>query len=346
MTENDLETPAVLVDLDRVERNLERWQRYADDAGLSNRPHIKTHKSVELARRQLRLGASGICCQKLGEAEVMVEGGINDVLVPFNLLGKGKLQRLASLLQLARISVSADDEGLLPGLARAARDAGKELAVLVECDTGYRRAGVQTPGAAATLAERIENTDGLRYGGLMTYPSPPSALDFFAEAVERTPFETPCVSGGGTPEMWRAAELRPVVTEYRVGTYVYNDRNTIASGAATIDDCALTVVTTVVSRPARGRAVLDAGSKTLTSDLGLEPGHGLILEAPASMIPVLSEEHGHVELGPEDALALGDRVHIVPNHVCPVSNLADEVWVVRDGEILDRWTVDARGRST
>ena len=145
--------------------------------------------------------------------------------------------------------------------------------------------------------------------------------------------------------MWHAAELRPLVTEYRVGTYVYNDRNTVGAGAAAVEDCALAVLATVVSRPAPGRAILDAGSKALTSDLGPEPGYGLILEAPGSTIARLSEEHGHVELGSDDELALGDRVHVVPNHVCPVSNLFDEAWLVRGGEVVDRRPIDARGRS-
>jgi D-serine deaminase-like pyridoxal phosphate-dependent protein len=145
--------------------------------------------------------------------------------------------------------------------------------------------------------------------------------------------------------MWESAALRPTISEYRVGTYVFFDRNCLAEGAARPDDIALTVLTTVVSRPARERAILDAGSKTLTSDTSFEPGYGLILEAQRSRIARLSEEHGHVELADGDALELGQRVHVVPNHVCPAVNLADELWVRKDGAIVDRWPVAARGRT-
>lgn len=145
--------------------------------------------------------------------------------------------------------------------------------------------------------------------------------------------------------MWRAAGLRPTVTEYRVGTYVYHDRNTIAAGAATVDDAALTVLATVVSRPTRGRAILDAGSKALAYDPGPDAGHGLVLEAPRSQIETLTEEHGHVRVADGDALELGRRVRVLPNHVCVVSNLFDEVWAARGGRIVERWRVAARGRS-
>jgi D-serine deaminase-like pyridoxal phosphate-dependent protein len=345
VTEAELETPALVVDLDRVERNLERWQRYADEAGLASRPHVKTHKSVELARLQLAYGARGVTCQKLGEAEVMVKAGIDDVLVPYNLMGESKLRRLAGLLARARVAVSVDDAALLRGLAGAARDAGRELEVLVECDTGFGRAGVQTPAAAAALGQTIGATSGLVFAGLLSYPSPPGARAFLEEALEVADLERPWVSTGGTPTMWNAAELRPVVTEYRVGTYVYNDRNTIAAGVASVDDCALTVLTTVVSRPTGDRAILDSGSKALAADQTAAGGHGLILEAQASTIAKLSEEHGHVELAPGERLELGDRVHVVPNHACVVSNLFDELWVTRGGEVVDRWAIDARGRS-
>jgi D-serine deaminase-like pyridoxal phosphate-dependent protein len=343
----DVDTPAVVVDVDRLQRNLERWQAHCDAVGLANRPHVKTHKSVEIARRQVALGARGITCQKLGEAEVMADAGIDDILIPYNLLGAAKLERLAALARRIDVAVSVDDERLLSGLEAAAGLSG-EIRVLVECDTGLGRAGVSTPEAAAALAGAIERRDGLRFGGFLTYPSPPGAVAFLAEAERQARsagLDVEAISAGGTPAMWASGELRPAVTEYRVGTYAFHDRATVAAGAASTDDVALTVRATVVSRPAADRAVLDAGGKALSQDRCSEPGFGTILEAPASVVEWLSEEHAVVSVAPGDALELGQQVRIVPNHVCVVVNLADELVV--HGETLPptSWPVDARGRS-
>lgn len=336
-----IETPAAVVDLDRLERNLARWQSYCDDAGLRSRPHVKTHKCIEIARMQVELGARGITCQKLGEAEVMVDAGLDDVLIPYNLLGDEKLRRLTALLERAQVSVTVDDAAVLPGLARAARDAGRELRVLVECDTGLGRAGVQTPEAAIALARRIE--DPLRFGGLLTYPVLERTLAFLSEAAETLEPET--ISVGGTPTMWSAAELTDVANEYRAGNYAFYDRNSVAAGAATLDDVALTVHATVVSRPAPDRALLDAGSKCLSSDRGPDDAMGLILEAPSSAVVKLDEEHAYVRLAEGDSLELGERVRVVPNHACVVSNLFDELVAERAGEVEGVWRVAARGRS-
>jgi D-serine deaminase-like pyridoxal phosphate-dependent protein len=336
-----IDTPAAVVDLDRLERNLARWQQYCDEAGLRNRPHVKTHRCVEIARMQVGLGARGITCQKLGEAETMVDAGIDDVLIPYNLLGEEKLRRLTALLERARIAVTVDDAALLPGLAQAARDAARELMVLVECDTGLGRAGVQTPEAAIELARAIE--EPLRFGGLLTYPVLEGTAAFLSAASEQLEPET--VSVGGTPSMWSAAGLAGVANEYRAGNYAFYDRNSVAAGAATLDDVALTVHATVVSRPAPDRALLDAGSKSLTSDRGPDDAMGLIVEAPSSPIVQLNEEHAYVQLAESETLELGQRVHVVPNHACVVSNLFDELVVERGGTVEAFWQVAARGRS-
>jgi len=333
----ELDTPVAVVDLERVDRNLGRWQAYCDRVGFANRPHIKTHKSAEIARRQVELGAVGVTCQKLGEAETMADAGLTDILLSFNIVGDLKLARLAALLERVAMTVTVDDEALLRGLQRAA--AGRELGVLVDCDTGFGRTGVPTPERAAELARAVERTDGLRFDGYFTYPAPPGTLEFFEAASALV--EPRVVSVGGTPKMWEAEELRPTATEYRAGTYAFHDRATVAVGAATLDDVALTVRATVVSRPASDRAILDAGSKALTSDPGPGDGHGTILEAPSSTIERLNEEHAYVRLAPGDRLELGQQVSVVPNHACVVSNLFDEFVLAGGG----RLRVDARGNS-
>jgi len=309
---------------------------------------VKTHKCVEIARRQLATGAAGLTCQKLGEAEVMADAGFDDLLIPFNLVGEPKLDRLQALLRRVALTVSVDDERLLDGLAGAVAGAGRELGVLVECDTGLGRVGVGSPEAAVALASEIARRDGLRFEGFLTYPSPRAAVEFLAAAVagaEAAGLEVRSVSAGGTPSMWKAGELRPAVTEYRVGTYAFYDRNSVGAGAASLDDVAMTIRATVVSRPASFRAILDAGSKALAFDPSPAGGHGLILEAPNSSIVNLNEEHGYVDLSPGDSLELGQQVRVVPNHTCVVSNLFDEFLVEQGRDIVGRWTIDARGRS-
>ena len=341
----DVATPAAVVDLDRLESNLARWQAYCDERGLANRPHIKTHKCVEIARRQLELGARGVTCQTLHEAEVMVDAGIDDVLIAYNVVGGRKLEQLAMLLGRARVRVIADDEALLSGLAGAAADAGRELAVLVDCDTGLGRTGVPSPEAAAELAAAIARTPGLRFAGLLTFPAPEGARDFLAAAasrIERRGLDVENVSVGGTPTMWSAGDLQPLVTEYRVGTYAFNDRNTVLAGVAALDEIALTIAATVVSRH-DGRAIIDAGSKALSADTSTQGGFGLVLEAPSSTLERLNEEHGYVVLAGGDVLELGQQVRIVPNHVCVAVNLFDEIVGVRNGAIELRWPVE-RGR--
>jgi D-serine deaminase-like pyridoxal phosphate-dependent protein len=315
-------TPALIVDLDLLESNLARWQEHCDRTGLANRPHVKTHKCVEIARRQIELGARGVTCQTLYEAEAMVDAGIDDVLVPYNVVGDGKLERLAALLGRSHVGVTVDDAALLAGLSLAAGRAGSELAVLVDCDTGLGRTGVRSPAEAAGLAREIARTPGLRFAGLLTFPSPPGASAFLEEAVAligRGGLAVETVSAGGTPTMWSSGGLRPLVTEYRAGTYAFNDRNTVRAGAASLDD---------------------AGSKTLSSEAAGD-GFGLVVEAPGARVVRLDEEHGYVE--PAGDLELGQQVRIVPNHVCLAVNLADELVAVRDVEIVARWPVE-RGR--
>lgn len=344
----ELETPAVLVDLDVAEANIDRFQAYCDEHGLKLRPHIKTHKLPMLAKRQLEAGAVGVTCQKVSEAEAMLsEGGIDDILITYNIVGATKLARLRALSERVRLSVVADSAAVAEGLSVAFADAPAPLGVLVECDTGAGRCGVAAPDAAAKLAALIDGLPGLRFAGLMTYP-PEGREDEVArwlqEAKSRCEAQgltVETISSGGSPGMWRAGAAP--ATEYRIGAYVYNDRSLEARGACGWGDCALTVLATVVSVPAGNRAVIDAGSKVLTSDLlGLE-GHGHVLGRPDIRIASLSEEHGvlHAE---KIGLTVGERVRIVPNHACVVSNMLDRVELVRGARHVGAAPVVARGK--
>lgn len=349
MTFPQIDTPAVLVDLDIAEANIDRFQAHCDQHGLKLRPHIKTHKLPMIAKRQLDAGAIGITCQKISEAEAMIaEGGIDDVLITFNILGDTKLARLRALAERVRLTVVADNSATVDGLARAFADSPNALSVLVECDTGAARCGVATPKAARDLAQYISQQPGLAFGGLMTYPPVGAEAEvqrWLVEAkslIEAAGLDVPTISNGGSPGMWQAQEVS-IATEYRIGTYVFNDRSLQARGICSWDDCALSVLVTVISVPSEGRAVIDAGSKVLTSDLlGLD-GHGHVLGRPDIHIAGLSEEHG-VLTADAINLQVGDRLRIIPNHVCVVTNMLDEVQLIRGSEHLGPCPVAARGQ--
>jgi D-serine deaminase-like pyridoxal phosphate-dependent protein len=344
---SDLDTPVLTANLDAVERNIARMQAYCDEHGIALRPHVKTHKLPELAHKQLEAGARGITCQKLGEAEVMADAGIDDILISFPLVGEAKAQRLAALAQRITISTVGDSAAVANGLSSVLAQHGAEVGFLVECDTGNGRTGVQTPEEAAELAELVDALPGLRFAGLMTYPMPPESVAWLRaarELIEAAGLTVDCVSVGGTPTAMQTHAVDGV-TELRPGTYVYGDRACIANGSVPLADCALRVIATVVSRPVPGRAILDAGSKTLTSDLAAgAAGHGLLVEHPEADVYLLNEEHGMVDVSRcASPPQVGDRVTIVPNHACTTANLHDEVVMHRGGEIVETLRVAARG---
>ncbi|MGZ2504826.1 D-TA family PLP-dependent enzyme [Rhizobium leguminosarum] len=346
----DLSTPRPVIDEDRLAANISRVQSYMDQHGLNFRPHIKTHKIPALAVAQVAAGAKGINCQKVTEAEVFAEAGFEDILITFNILGPQKLERLAKLNErISALKVVADSEVTVDGLA-AHFSGHKPLNVLVECDTGGSRCGVQTPSEAASLAKRIAAADGLIFGGIVTYPKPQSAAAveaFIAETLEQLTSEgitCPIVSNGGTPSLFEA-HLVTSATEHRAGTYIYNDRQMVRMGHCTEDDCAMHVLATVVSRPNADRAVIDAGSKALTSDLQGFSDYGLIVGYPEARISSLSEEHGMIDLsnctGPRPQI--GQKLFIIPNHTCVVSNLFDTMVFHRGGIVTRVEEVAARG---
>jgi D-serine deaminase-like pyridoxal phosphate-dependent protein len=348
----DIDTPAVLIDLDIVDANIARVQGLADAAGLKLRPHVKTHKLPRLARAQVAAGAIGITAQKLSEAEAMADGGLTDIFLPYNILGPAKLARLQALHARVTLSVTADSLHTVQGYAQAFTDPAHPLPVLIECDTGNGRCGIQSAAEAVALARAIAKSPGLHFAGLMIYPKRgavettqawlPPAIAALTEAG----LPPAIISTGGTPDMARMADI-PGGSEHRPGTYIYNDRMQVGWGAATLDDCALTVLATVVSRPTPTRAILDAGSKALAADTGPLPGHGHITAYPQAIITALNEEHAIVDFSASPTRPrIGEVVRVIPNHACVVSNLFDEVHLIRGDTVEEVARVTSRGKLT
>ncbi|MCA0271806.1 MAG: D-TA family PLP-dependent enzyme [Proteobacteria bacterium] len=343
-------TPMPVIDEDRLAANIARAQAYMTAHDLAFRPHVKTHKIPAVAEAQLAAGAVGINCQKLTEAEVFSDAGFQDILITYNILGPARLVRLKALNdRVASLRVVADSAVTVAGLA-AAFAGPKPLRVLIECDTGGGRVGVQSPEAALALAERIAAAPGLRFDGLLTYPAVGGAerVEAFLSAamalLAANGIDCPIRSNGGSPDIWKA-HLVPSATEHRAGTYVYNDRSMVRAGECTHGDLAMHVLATVVSRPTPVRAVLDAGSKALTSDLLGFPDHGEIEGLPGARIVSLSEEHGVVDLSACTAPLpeVGEMVRVIPNHTCVVSNLFDRMVFHRGGVVTRVEPVAARG---
>ena len=345
-----VDTPAVLIDIDTVKSNITNFQNHCDTNGLKLRPHIKTHKIPKFAKLQIDAGAVGITCQKISEAEAIIsEGKINDILITFNIIGNEKVQRLLNLSDRVKLSVVADSEDCLEGLSRFFKNSQKNLDVLVECDTGAERCGVITPDAALFLANKIKDLPGLSFAGLMTYP-PVGKMElvnsFLTDAkqkIEETGLVVKTISVGGSPDMWESCKI-PIASEYRIGAYIYNDRSLIDKKTCKLSDCALTVLATVVSTPTPYRAVIDAGSKVLTSDLFGLKGHGLILDHPSLIISELSEEHGCIISEKPTGLSIGQKIRIIPNHTCVVSNMLDHVILIKDEQVVGIEKVIARGK--
>jgi D-serine deaminase-like pyridoxal phosphate-dependent protein len=360
MRVQDLDTPAVVVDLDVLESNIARMAAYCRSAGFALRPHIKTHKIPEIARLQIAAGARGITVAKVGEAEVMVAAGIDDVLIAYPVIGADKARRVAALARRAKVAVALDGVESARALSGAAAEAGATVGVLVDLDVGFHRTGVPTVAATADLARAVSRMPGLRFAGLFCYPghirgpaeqqAPALAavqalLAEARDALAAGGLPVEVVSSGSTPTA-RHSGLTPAATEIRPGTYVFNDVSYHSVGANTLDECALTVHMTVVSTAVAGQAILDGGTKTLTSDrcAGKIEGHGHVRELPDAVIVKCNEEHGWVDVSRcSRPPKVGDRVSVIPNHVCPVVNLHDTVHGVRNGVVEVSWRVAARG---
>lgn len=343
-------TPCAVIDLDIVEQNIANAQRRCDDAGVANRPHIKTHKSPILAKMQLQAGAIGITCQKLGEAEIMFDAGIEDIVIATNLLGAARSGRLAELQRRVALKVCADNHVTLAEYAKAAARAERPMDVMIECDTGQNRAGVETPAEALALAETIKANPMLNLAGLLfypmldTWPQTQVFLNDMRQGLLELGMNARIISTGGTPNFINIGNLEGA-TEHRAGTCIFNDRMMIAAGMATLDNCALKVYSSVVSRAGAERGILDAGSKTLTTDNGGLEGFGYIIEHPDAQIIKFSEEHGFLDLSKcQIKPDIGEVVRVIPNHVCVAVNMVDNLVAVRGGEITDVIPVAARGK--
>jgi D-serine deaminase-like pyridoxal phosphate-dependent protein len=358
----DLETPIPVVDLDRLARNLDRAAAYATAHNLALRPHIKTHKSPRIASEQLKRGAVGVTCATPFEAEVMSEV-CDDILVAYPPVGAPRATRLAMLPDTVKVTVALDSLKAIDDVAAAARDTDRPISVYVELDLGMHRVGVPRVDDAIALARAVCERPPLEFEGIAFYPGHvrdavgqqaaklaqlDATLRDALQSFDRAGVRPTVVSGGSTPTMWNTHELYGV-TEFRPGTYVYNDRTTAAIGACDWDDCAFTVLATVVSTAVPNQAVIDAGTKAL----GREPmrgtdsadGFGCVLGRPDVIVKGMSEEHGILDLSSTDwQPRVGEKVRVIPNHVCIVVHLNDIIAGIRGDAVETTWPVTARGR--
>ncbi len=343
-TIHDLETPSVLIDLDLMEANIVTMQSRCDALGIAFRPHIKTHKIPDIARRQLEAGAKGIACQKVSEAEVFAEAGFDDIQIPYNIVGARKTRRLAALASSAKVTVTVDSQAVIDGIAAAAQEVGSTIHMMVELVSLGERTGT-TPEAALALAKRIGATDNLRFAGLMIYPSDaairPRLLETLA-LLEAAGIAVEVVSGGGSGAI-SDMHVLPELTEMRVGTCVFWDWNSVSAGYVGFDKCAMRVRASVVSANEPSRVILDSGSKSIQSETIAEQ-FGYIAEYPAARLYKVNEEHGYVDFSACDSLpTVGAIVHIIPVHTCVVANLHNQLYGLRGDAIEVIWDVAARG---
>ncbi len=356
----ELDTPCIVIDLDQAERNVTRMQAIAQKAGVKLRPHTKTHKSAFFAHMQLEAGAAGITCAKLGEAEVMADAGCTDILIAYPLIGTQKMDRLTRLAaRVERLTVSLDSYEVAEALSAVGERLGRPLGVYLEVDTGQHRVGRQPGTDAIQFARGLDRFPGIRLTGVMSHAGPTWKGQDDAEnrryARQEVAWLTEIKAALGRPDLEISVGATPTahlvgqtegVTEMRPGTYIFYDRNSMALGLAREEDCAMRVLTTVVSQTAAGRAVIDAGSKSLAMDPHRDGGHGHVVGLPLVSVARLTEEHGQLEYPAGTSLRVGQRLEVIPNHVCPAVNLFDQAYGVRNGQVVTTISIDGRGKNT
>lgn len=362
---HELDTPALLVNAGVLLRNLMDMAEFTEAMGIQLRPHTKAHKLVPIAQKQLELGATGITVSKLGEAEAMVEAGITDILIAYELVGEAKMERLLNLMEKAEIRVAVDSMDGAALLNTACASRGKELKVLIEVDTGLHRCGTLPGEETLKLAKELAQFPHLKLIGIMTHAGQVYGAGNWdeirrigemeggemvktADLLRANGIEVEVVSVGSTPTAKIAGAVKGI-TEVRPGNYVFYDAIQVGLTTAVEEDCALTVLATVISRPAPDRVVIDAGSKALALDQGAHGkssvrGFGIVKRQSEVVIERLSEEHGILRVPTDSPLKVGDRIEVIPNHACPVINLFDEVNVVQMDDVVDVWPIHARGR--
>ena len=362
MNVSELDTPALLIDLDVMERNLEHVAGYAREHGLRMRPHTKTHKIPALARRQIALGAAGLSVAKVGEAEVMIAAEPPELLVAYPVLGWRKLDRLLPLARRTRVTVSLDSATAARQLSEAAREARVEVGILAEADVGLGRMGLQPGAELIELAKCVDSLSCVRLDGFTFYPGHiksmngdgEQAVKKLADVVagirddfDRAGLCRDVVSGGSTPTLFHS-HLVTGLNEIRPGTYIFNDRNTVACGSSSLEDCAASIMVTVISTARANGMMVDGGSKTFFSDKLITGGDDLfghVVDAPQARFFRMNEEHGYIDLSDaERGFQIGNRVRIIPNHVCVAMNLHEWVYGVRGEQVEQVWKVEGRGK--
>lgn len=356
----ELDTPCIAIDLDQAERNIRRMQAIADAVGVKLRPHTKTHKSPFFAQMQVAAGAAGITCAKLGEAEVMADAGFADILIAYPLIGAQKMERLAALARrVDRLIVTVDSEEVARALSAVGEQLGRSIDVYLEVDTGQHRVGRQPGDDAIGFARALDRFPGIRLAGIMSHAGPTWKAGSEAESADFARREAGAliavkaalgrpeleISVGATPTAHLVSEVGGT-TEMRPGTYIFYDRNSLGLGLVQETDCALRILTTVVSHAAPDRAVVDAGSKSLAMDPHRDGGHGHVAGRPEIAVAKLTEEHGQLEFPAGTPIAVGQRLEIIPNHVCPAVNLFDRAYGVRNGRVVCEINITGRGKNT
>ena len=362
MRVSDLDTPALLIDLDIMERNLARVADYARAHDLRLRPHTKTHKIPALGRRQVELGAAGLTVAKVGEAEVMLGAEPPEMLVAYPIIGRRKLDRLMEVARRTRLTVALDSLFVARQLSDAARSAQVNVGVLAEADVGLQRVGVKPGQELVDLSQGIARLPYLTLEGVAFYPG---HIKDFSEQGQRDMEELRAtvqaiiaalkgaglpprvVSGGSTPTLFHSHEVTGV-NEIRPGTYIFNDRNTAAMGACALGDCAASILVTIVSTARKGQVIIDGGSKTFSSDRQVgstEVSFGHVVEAPEAVFTKMNEEHGFVDVRrTRGEFTVGDRLHVIPNHICVAMNLHETVYGIRGDQVVETWKVEGRGK--
>ena len=355
-----LDTPAILVDLDIVDANIARMAAFARRTGLALRPHIKTHKSLAMARRQMEAGAVGVCCATASEAEVLIMGGVRDVLLAYPLVGAAKFARIAPLFDRGELTLVTDSKSVTADYRQLAQNIGRPISIIVEVDSGMNRVGID-PRSVVEMVKDVTRGNDLTFRGIMTHAGhshdakdqlgveavarqEAAVMGAAREELEAAGFDVPVVSAGSTIT---APYLKSAdgITEIRPGTYIYNDLRTLGTYACTADTLAASALASVVSLEG-DRVTIDAGSKTLTMSRDGGFGFGHLRDQPASRFTRLSEEHGVLSLPDAQAhLAVGDRVEVMPIHVCVWMDLQPEIYGIRNGQVVERIAVEAMRHS-